>query len=219
MRSSVEAIRMRASWMDKAIIEFDKTLRALSGVGKSSRPAPGQFIPESDLSDREKRDAAAMMRINHSGEICAQALYQGQALVASRPEVRQALERSAVEEGDHLAWTKQRLAELGGRMSLLNPFWYGSSLAIGIMAGKAGDDWSLGFLAETERQVEAHLQRHFEKLPIADQRSRAILNAMRFDEMGHARTAMNLGARDLPEPVRSAMRLASGVMTRAAYWV
>jgi ubiquinone biosynthesis monooxygenase Coq7 len=159
------------------------------------------------------------MRIDHVGEVCAKALYQGQALTCRDPAVRDALRQAAWEETEHLNWTEKRIAELGGRKSLLNPLWYGGSLAIGLAAGKLGDDWNLGFLAETERQVEAHLDGHLESLPTADQRSRAVVDLMKSDEIRHAETAIRLGARELPAVVKLAMRTMSRVMTSTAYYV
>lgn len=159
------------------------------------------------------------MRVNHSGEICAQALYQGQALASKKDSIQLALHRAAMEEGEHLAWTERRLVELGGRKSVLNPIWYAGALSIGIIAGKFGDAWNLGFLAETERQVEAHLNRHLQRLPEYDRKSWAVIEQMKIDEIGHAHTAERLGARELPGVAKWAMRLASGVMTRTAYWV
>lgn len=205
--------------MEALIVEFDKALRAVFAQASSVRPVPGVGLPEADLSDEEKRNAAALMRVNHCGEICAQALYQGQVLATFDPSIRKALRRAAHEETEHLAWTEQRIRELGGRKSLLNPIWYGGALAAGVLAGRLGDAWSLGFLAETERQVEAHLDGHLRRLPAADRKSWAILEQMKGDEMEHAATALRLGARELPLPVRQAMKFASGVMTRAAYWV
>jgi len=157
------------------------------------------------------------MRVNHCGEICAQALYQGQAIMSKDDHARRVLDKAAREETEHLAWTEQRIAELGGRKSLLNPLWYGGSLAIGMLAGAFGDRWNLGFLAETERQVEAHLSSHLERLPAGDQRSRAIVVQMRDDEAGHANTAVALGAHELPAPVKVAMKMASQVMTTLAH--
>lgn len=205
--------------LDGLIIEFDKALRAVFAPGTSRRPFPGKDLPETVLTDREKRHVAALMRVNHCGEICAQALYQGQALSTRNAFLRDSLHQAAEEEGDHLAWTARRIGELGGRKSLLIPLWYGGALAIGIAAGKLGDDWNLGFLAETEWQVEAHLDGHLAQLPENDQKTWAIIMAMKADEMGHAQTAVKLGARELPDAVRHAMRLASGVMTRTAYWI
>lgn len=205
--------------IDGLIIELDKALRALYAPGRSVRPAPGADLSEAELSDNEKRHAAALMRVNHSGEICAQALYQGQALASKKDSIQLALHRAAMEESEHLAWTERRLVELGGRKSVLNPIWYAGSLSIGIIAGKFGDAWNLGFLAETERQVEAHLNRHLQRLPEYDRKSWAVIEQMKIDEIGHAHTAERLGARELPGVAKWAMRLASGVMTRTAYWV
>jgi ubiquinone biosynthesis monooxygenase Coq7 len=157
------------------------------------------------------------MRVNHVGEVCAQALYQGQALTARDPHARAALERAAREEEDHLAWSAERIRELDGRTSLLSPLWYAGAFAIGTVAGAVGDRWNLGFLAETERQVEQHLAGHLEKLPDQDQRTRALVEAMRADEARHRDTALRLGAAELPGPVKLAMRLASRVMTTVAY--
>ncbi len=203
--------------IDRFIIEFDKALRTVFAPARSVRATPGGELPDVALSDVERRHAAALMRINHCGEICAQALYQGQALMSRDNSIRQALVSASDEETEHLAWTEQRIAELGGRKSLLNPFWYGGALAIGLLAGKFGERWNLGFLAETERQVEAHLERHLDSLPSEDRKSRAIVGQMKIDEAEHARTAVRLGAHDLPPPAKVVMKLASKVMTRTAY--
>ena len=205
--------------LDKVIIEFDKGLRTLSGKARSTRPFPDANLPEAELSKNEKKQAVALMRVNHSGEICAQALYQGQALTARDPALQLQLQRAAQEETDHLAWTAQRIHDLGGRVSLLNPLWYGSSLALGALAGLLGDKWNLGFLAETERQVGAHLQTHLARLPQQDKKSRAVVAQMHIDETGHADTAVQLGGAELPLPVKTAMKTASSVMTKTAYWV
>lgn len=205
--------------IDRLIPEFDKALRAVFASAPTRRPMPGADLPEAELSAAEKRHVAALMRVNHCGEICAQALYQGQALASGNPSLRDALRHAAREEEEHLAWTEQRIRALGGRKSFLNPLWYGGSLAMGIVAGRLGDAWNLGFLAETERQVEAHLAGHLQRLPQADRKSWAVLEQMKADETEHARTALRLGAEELPEVVRLAMKLASGVMTRTAYWV
>lgn len=178
---------------------------------------PGASLAEAELTAQERRDAAALMRVNHCGEICAQALYQGQALASQNEGLKQALGEAAREEADHLAWSEQRIAELGGRTSLLNPLWYAGSLAIGFAAGKAGDAWNLGFLQETERQVEAHLQRHLDRLAPRDAKTRAVVEVMQCDEAGHARTAESLGARELPSFVKAAMRAAARVMTSLSY--
>ena len=205
--------------IDSLIAGFDLALRTVSGVARSARPLPGKEIAESDLSDVERRHAGALMRVNHVGEVCAQALYQGQALSCRDESLRRELGQAAREEGDHLAWTAGRIAELGTRTSLLNPFWYGGALGIGMLAGRAGDAWNLGFLAETERQVEAHLDHHLSELPVDDRRSRTIVEQMKADEAGHAATAERLGARSLPVPLRLAMRAAASVMTRTAYYL
>ena len=163
--------------------------------------------------------AAALMRVNHSGEICAQALYQGQALTARDSAAKQALEQAAQEETEHLAWTERRIEELGGRKSVLNPLWYFGSFALGAVSGLLGDKWNLGFLAETERQVVEHLEGHLQRLPEEDQKSRAILEQMKDDEARHATSALQHGAADLPSPAKLAMRLSSEVMTKTAFWV
>ena len=205
--------------MDRLIAEFDRALRAVAGVVQARRESPAMNIPENEVAEEPRRHAAALMRVNHVGEICAQALYQGQALTARRPEARGALEQAAREEEDHLAWSAERIRELGGRPSLLNPLWYAGSFAIGAAAGLLGDRWNFAFLAETERQVEEHLTGHLEALPPEDQRTRAVVEAMRADEARHRASAINLGAGELPEPARLAMRLASKVMTTVAYRV
>jgi ubiquinone biosynthesis monooxygenase Coq7 len=168
------------------------------------------------MTEEQRRRAAALMRVNHAGEVCAQALYQGQALTARNPSSRTALEQAAREETEHLAWTERRIEELGGRKSLLNPVWYAGSFAIGALAGLVGDRWSLGFLAETERQVVTHLEGHLRRLPEADRRSRAIVEAMREDESRHATSAIGHGAAELPAPAKAAMRVTSSVMTSAS---
>jgi 3-demethoxyubiquinol 3-hydroxylase len=205
--------------IDRFIIGFDRALRTLLTPAQTLRPVPGTELPEVELDDSEKRQSSALMRVNHVGEICAQALYQGQALTARNREVQHTLERAAREETEHLAWTERRIAELSGRKSLLNPLWYGGSFAIGAFAGMLGDKWNLGFLAETERQVEAHLGGHLKRLPHHDQKSRAIVAQMQIDEAGHATTAVAHGGVDLPVPVKLAMKLGSKVMTQTAYWV
>ncbi len=205
--------------LDQAIIEFDKALRTVFASAPTSRTRPGADLPEAELSPEEKRQAAALMRINHVGEVCAQALYQGQALTSNDPATRTALVQAAWEETEHLNWTEKRIEELGGRKSLLNPLWYAGSLAMGIAAGKFGDKWNLGFLAETERQVGAHLNDHLRRIPHHDERSRAVLQQMATDEAEHAETAVKLGAAELPAPVKAAMRLSSKVMTYTAYHI
>jgi len=205
--------------LDSLIVEFDKGLRTLFSRAQSVRPFPDTKLPEAALNENEKKLAAALMRVNHSGEICAQALYQGQALTARDPVVQQKLQQAAQEETEHLAWTSRRVHEMGGHLSLLNPLWYGSSLAVGAFAGLLGDKWNLGFLAETERQVGAHLQSHLARLPQQDQKSRAVVEQMYLDEARHSDMAVELGGAELPLPVKLAMKLSSKVMTRTAYWV
>lgn len=204
---------------DALILEFDRALRTVFAPAFTVRPLPGVELPESELSVAERRRVVGLMRVNHCGEICAQALYQGQALTSRDPAVREALRGAALEETEHLAWTERRIDDLGGRKSLLNPLWYVSSLSFGLIAGALGDKWNLGFLAETERQVEAHLDGHLLSLPEQDAKSRAIVDQMRLDEIQHAETAVRYGAATLPAPVKAAMRLAAKVMTSTAYHV
>lgn len=199
--------------VDQIIGVLDQTLRTLFAPARAGRPNPAADCPQEALSDSERHQAAALMRVNHSGEIAAQALYEGQALVARDPYLRGLLRRAALEETDHLAWTESRIDELGGRKSLLNPLWYGGGLAMGILSGLAGDRWNLGFLAETERQVETHLDSHLQRLPATDAKSRAIVEQMKQDEAGHATSARQAGAADLPAPVRFAMRFSGRVLT------
>lgn len=203
--------------LDQAIIEFDKALRTVFAPARSVRPVPGEDIPDAELSDAERAHAAALMRVNHVGEVCAQALYQGQSIMSRDPAIRDTLRQASQEETEHLAWTERRIAELGGRKSLLNPLWYGGALALGMLAGRFGDRWNLGFLAETERQVEQHLKTHLDTLPPDDQRSRAIVEQMKADEAAHAETAVRLGAHDLPAPAKAAMKAAARVMTTLSY--
>ncbi len=205
--------------VDELIVAFDKGLRTVFAPAQSLRPAPGDETAGPGLSEPQRALSAALMRVNHTGEICAQALYQGQALTARNPQARAALEQAAQEETEHLAWTERRIAELGGRKSLLNPAWYAGSFVLGALAGLLGDRWNLGFLAETERQVVAHLEGHLQRLPAEDGRSRAIVEKMKEDEARHATSAIEHGASELPEPARAAMRLSSKVMTETAYWI
>ncbi|SFW10656.1 2-polyprenyl-3-methyl-6-methoxy-1,4-benzoquinone monooxygenase [Nitrosovibrio sp. Nv17] len=205
--------------LDKLIIGFDRALRTLLSPAQTLRPVPGAGLPEVELSESERKESGALMRVNHVGEICAQALYQGQALAARDARVQQTLAQSAREETEHLAWTERRIVELNGRKSLLNPLWYGGSFALGVFAGTLGDKWNLGFLAETERQVEAHLAGHLQRLPHHDGKSRAIVAQMQVDEAGHADVAISHGGAELPLPVRLAMKLGSRIMTGTAYWV
>ena len=203
--------------LDSIIIEFDKGLRTLLSEAHSVRPYPDADVAEAPLSEAEKNQAASLMRVNHSGEICAQALYQGQALTAKDPKVQQKLKQAAEEETEHLAWTAHRVHELGGHLSVLNPLWYTGSLVMGAFAGLLGDKWNLGFLAETEQQVGRHLQSHLEKLPATDEKSRAIVAQMYTDEIGHADMAMSLGGAALPEPAKMLMKLNGKIMTGVAY--
>lgn len=206
--------------IDKLIIGFDSGLRTLLIPAQTARAVPGKELPEAELTEMEKRLSCALMRVNHVGEVCAQALYQGQGLTARNEVVQQVLMQAAREETEHLAWTERRIAELGGRKSLLNPLWYGGSFVIGVVAGLLGDKWNLGFLAETEHQVEAHLASHLQHLPNNDEKSRAIVAQMKSDEANHATMALSYGgAEQLPLPVKVAMNLGSKVMTRTAYWV
>lgn len=204
--------------LDRLLELADAGLRASFARPASSRPTPGKPAP-TPVDPGLRRHAAGLMRVNHAGEIAAQGLYHGQALSARRPETRAALRKAAAEEGDHLAWCRDRLDELGSRPSLLNPLWYAGSVAIGALAGLAGDRMSLGFMAETERQVEGHLADHLERLPADDTRSRTIVQQMQADEIGHGRTAIAAGAATLPEPVPKLMRLAARFMTGTAYWI
>ncbi len=205
--------------IDKFIIGFDGALRTLLTPAQTLRPVPGNDLQEKEMSETEKQLSAALMRVNHVGEVCAQALYQGQGLTARNEAVQQTLMQAAREETEHLAWTERRIAELGGRKSFLNPLWYGSSFAIGMLAGALGDKWNLGFLAETEQQVGAHLTSHLQRLPNNDEKSRAIVTQMRVDEASHAAMAMSHGGVELPSSVKFTMKLGSKVMTRTAYWV
>jgi ubiquinone biosynthesis monooxygenase Coq7 len=203
--------------IDALIGEFDRALRAVAGVAEAACGSPAGGVAEAELAPGEREHAAALMRVNHVGEVCAQALYQGQALTARDAAARGALEQAAREEQDHLAWSAERIRELGGRPSLLNPLWYAGSLAIGAVAGALGDRWNLAFLAETERQVEEHLTSHLDALPASDRRTRAVVEAMRADEARHRQSAIDLGAAELPDAAKRAMRLASKVMTTVAY--
>ena len=205
--------------IDRAIVELDRALRTMAGVHAARRASPADTVPEADLDAGKREHAAALMRVNHVGEVCAQALYQGQSLTARNDSVRASLEQAAQEEEDHLAWSANRIRELGGRASLLNPLWYAGSLAMGMVAGALGDRWNLAFLAETEHQVEEHLGGHLERLAPEDARTRAVVEAMRADEARHRETAVALGAAELPQPVKVAMRAVAKVMTAVAYRV
>jgi ubiquinone biosynthesis monooxygenase Coq7 len=209
-------------FLDELISEFDRGLRSMTGVSRMSRPLP---VPQesaaepAELSPEERAHAAGLMRVNHVGEVCAQALYQAQKLATRSPSLRAVFNHAAIEEEDHLAWTAKRLAALDSRPSLLNPLWYTGALAIGLAAGRLGDRVSLGFMAETERQVEQHLDSHLDQLPAADRESRAIVEQMRVDEAEHGKSAMDAGGVELPFPARALMRAVSKVMTRTAYYI
>lgn len=208
------------SALDRLIGQLDQALHTVFGPA----PVPGRTSPaagkaDAELSASERELSGRLMRINHTGEICAQALYQGQAATARLPEVRGKMEQAAQEENDHLAWTEERIRELGGHTSYLNPLWYAGSFALGALAGVIGDKWSLGFVAETEKQVVKHLEDHLQRLPTQDSKSRAILELMRDDEGRHATVAIESGGAELPPPVRQAMRCSSNIMTGTAYWL
>ncbi|WP_250461438.1 2-polyprenyl-3-methyl-6-methoxy-1,4-benzoquinone monooxygenase [Microbulbifer litoralis] len=206
--------------IDRLLLQADRALRTLSpGTPCHGRQSPAGAEPEAELSDAERRHAAGLMRVNHSGEVCAQALYQGQALTARLPEVRGEMEKAADEEIDHLAWCEQRLAELDSRPSLLNPLWYGLSFGLGAAAGKVGDRVSLGFVAATEEQVCKHLESHLQQLPAQDRRSRAVVEQMRIDEEEHGHAALEAGGARFPAPVKGLMTLVSRAMTAASYKV
>ena len=202
---------------DTLITGFDKALRVVGGVAASSRPNPGMHATDCELSDEERRHSAGLMRVNHVGEVCAQALYDSQARFGKSPAIRAQFEKSAREEEDHLAWTAERLAELGSQPSVLNPLWYAGSYVMGSIAAKLGDPHSLGFVVETERQVEEHLNSHLEQLPRQDAKSRAIVEQMRVDEIAHGAAAQSLGAAQTPLPVKVLMTAMSKVMTTTAY--
>lgn len=203
--------------LDPLLNAADAALRTLFARPHANRPTPTPFAPPGTLTDAERREAGALMRVNHVGEICAQALYTAQAAVTRDPALRAQFIDAAHEETDHLAWTRQRLDALGAHPSLLNPLWYAGAFGLGLVAGRLGDALSLGFVAETERQVEAHLDDHLERLPVADTASRAVVTEMKADEARHAAKAWSAGARELPAPARAAMRLASRVMTTVAH--
>lgn len=209
---------MFMSPIDRLIIEFDTALRSVVGGANSQRPAPGaELLSKTVLDTQERQHAAGLMRVNHVGEVCAQALYQSQKLVARNPQIQEMLNHSGQEEMDHLAWCETRLQELGSHTSYLNPFWYAGSFAIGLAAGLAGDKWSLGFVSETEKQVENHLESHLQKLPQEDHRSRAIVDQMRIDEIEHGQAAKDAGGVPLPQPIQKMMQVMSKIMTSTAY--
>lgn len=208
------------SFTDRLIAEFDRGLRTLTQTHRSAqRRSPGESREELELNEQQRLTAGRMMRVNHAGEMAAQGLYHGQALTARDQDTLQRMRVSACEEEDHLAWCEQRLEELQTPRSMIGPIWYFGSYAIGATAGLFGDRWSLGFVAETEKQVEQHLSEHLQRLPIQDQKSQAILEQMKNDEQQHGEAARNLGGADLPKPVCNAMKLVSKVMTTGAYWI
>lgn len=213
-------IERQYSLADKICLGFDQFLRALADTPKTTgRAYPADKKEDSVLTPKEAQEASALMRINHAGEICAQALYHGQAIAAQGGKTADKLRLAAIEEGDHLAWCSQRLAELGGHTSYLTPFWYLGSFCIGLTAGLAGDRWSLGFLAETEKQVVQHLQGHLQRLPEKDEKSRKVLQQMQRDEEKHRQEAEQLGAATLPHFLQKAMRWVSKIMVKLTYWV
>jgi len=205
--------------LDRVIDALDNGLRTLFAPAFSVRPIPGESLPDSGLGESQRLVSARLMRVNHSGEVSAQALYQGQMAVARDEPVKALLARAAREETEHLAWTERRLIELMGSKSLLDPLWYAGSFAVGVASGLVSDRWNLGFLAETERQVESHLGDHLKRLPTEDQRSRAIVEQMKYDEAAHAVAARREGAVELPGPVKLGMRLASKLMTVGSFWI
>ncbi len=206
--------------LDQIIMNADTALRTLIGQPVTThREYPAEGFSDAEFSEQDKKNIAGLMRVNHSGEVSAQALYQGQSLTSRNKEVKEKLQQAALEENDHLDWTKLRINELGSHTSLLNPLWYGGSFAIGAFAGAIGDKWNLGFLAETEHQVVEHLESHLNKLPGGDLRSRAILEQMKIDELKHATTAIENGAAELPPPVKKLMAAMSKVMTGSAYYI
>ncbi len=211
---------MRYSTVDKFIMGVDQALVTVFGTPQTAgREYPAVGNSDEQLSEVDKQEAARLMRVNHVGEVCAQALYQSQAMTARNPATRDKMQQSSSEENDHLDWCEKRIGELGGRTSLLNPLWYAGSFAIGTVAGVAGDRWNLGFVAETEKQVVRHLEDHLQRLSPEDQRSRAIVEQMKIDEGEHATAAIVAGGRALPEPVQRGMQLMSKVMTNIAYWM
>jgi ubiquinone biosynthesis monooxygenase Coq7 len=210
------------SFVDQLLSSANRALAVMQGTPQAVRAYPDTTETSASdpaLSEEERELSAALMRVNHVGEVCAQALYEAQAIGTSNPQLRATFREAANEELDHLAWTQQRIEELGGRTSLLNPFWHAGSFAIGLLAARLGDKVSLGFMAETERQVEAHLQGHLDRLPAADQASRRVVEAMKRDEAKHAENAGHLGGVTLPWPARAAMRIAARFMTRTAHHI
>ncbi len=219
MATGLIMMNRRLSTIDRFILQADRALKTLIPQSvQSTRPNPVDGLDETLLSDEQKRHIAGLMRINHTGEVCAQGLYQGQAMTADHPHLAAALEKAAEEELDHLAWCEQRVQQLGYTTSLLNPLWYLGSVGIGVVAGLAGDAISLGFVAETEHQVQAHLEHHLSQLPVDDHRTRAIVEQMNLDERQHAEMALAAGGKPLPPPIKGAMHLMSRVMTTLVYY-
>ncbi len=207
------------SFVDQIIIQFEHGLSTLCGDRPASRPSPAENLSEPTLTRAEQRYSASLMRVNHAGEVCAQALYYGQLTCARSPQVREVLEKAALEENDHLAWTKQRIRELHSHTSWLNPFWYTNSYLLGMLAGLVKDQMGLGFVEETERQVSEHLNKHLRKMPVADIKSRKIIEKMRLDEQRHGFAATEAGAATLPTPIKKAMFCLSKVMTTLSAWI
>ncbi|OGB20406.1 MAG: 2-octaprenyl-3-methyl-6-methoxy-1,4-benzoquinol hydroxylase [Burkholderiales bacterium RIFCSPLOWO2_02_FULL_57_36] len=205
--------------MDKLIIGFDKALRIVAGMATATRASPAIEIEETILDSSSRRHSAGLMRVNHVGEICAQALYDAQGQFSKNSELRQKFAEAAREEEDHLAWTAHRLGELGSHRSILNPFWYAGAYVFGAAAAKLGDARSLGFVVETERQVEAHLASHLDTLPLQDKKSRAIVEQMRLDEIAHGATAQSMGALRVPVPIQRMMAAVAKIMTTTAYYI
>ena len=206
--------------LDRLLASANNALRTVATpAGRSARPNPAEHILDAELDDRQKAHAAGLMRVNHAGEVCAQALYQGHAAVARDKGIEAQIQRAADEEFDHLAWCEERIRELGEDVSKLSPFWYAGAFAIGAASGILGDRWSLGFIAETENQVCAHLDSHLDALPAEDAKSRAIVEQMRDEEEEHGDNAIDAGAADLPAPVKRLMQITAKVMTKTAYWV
>ncbi len=218
----------RSTFMSKTTLSLseqligvvDTALRTLSGNPKiTQREKPYNDIEDVELDEQEKKHIAGLMRINHCGEVCAQALYQGQALTAKLPDVREKMDQAAMEENDHLYWCRQRVKQLGSSTSIFDPLFYAGSFAIGAIAGLAGDKWSLGFVAETEKQVVKHLDNHLQSIPKKDKKTHAILEVMKQDELRHATTALNAGGAPLPEPIKKMMQLTSKLMTKTTYHI
>jgi len=210
----------KLSSLDRIIIECDKAIKTLIGTPETTeRILPDSELAENELTAAEQQESSRLMRVNHAGEVSAQALYQGQALTANLPEVRLAMEHAALEENDHLVWCQQRIHYFGSHTSVFNPLWYAGSFAIGAVAGKIGDKWSLGFVAETEKQVVKHLDEHLSVISEQDVKSRSILEQMKRDELHHGTTAMEAGGAELPQLVKTVMGLMSKVMTKSSYWI